>query len=397
MSVGRPRRGRPVATTGDLPARTGGDACPGTLRPHAALDGALIRLRLPGGALAPVVLERLMGLARRHGSPLLQLTSRGNLQLRGLPDPLPPALETGVEALGLLPSRSHERARNVLAVPGPAAQALAQDLDAAVRAEPDLAGLPGRFLSVVSDGSGQLLGERWDLALQVVGPRDDAALTVHEGVRVLVAPGHAVPGVLPPDRAVAAAVDLMLTFLRRRPDERTWNVRDLADPALLRPDLVPAGLRPPAPLAPGDRPAPGHLVVGVPLGLLRPEHTAALLRAAAVGGRVVLTPWRSLVLDLGRDRPAEALRAAGRSLAETGLVVARGTPWHRLTACVGAPHCRRTTSPTLALTAGAAARLGEDGPQVHVVGCARACGRPAGDHVLVLDPTHPDQIVQEAR
>ncbi|OLT24013.1 hypothetical protein BJF81_09185 [Ornithinimicrobium sp. CNJ-824] len=377
-----------------MPPRTGGDTCPGTLRPYPALDGSLVRLRLPGGGVDAAALDRLMGLARRHGSPMLQLTSRGNLQVRGLPDPLPSALVDEIEALGLLPSRTHERARGILAVPDPVAQALARQVDAAVRAEPDLAELPGRFLTVVSDGSAQLLAERWDLALQVA----DRAHTASAGVRVLVAPDHAVRHALPPARAVAEVVGLMRTFLGRRPDERTWNVRDLPDPAGLHPDLVPAGLRPPPPLSPGDRPGAGQLVAAVPLGLLRPQHTAALLRAAGDGGRVVLTPWRSVVLVLGQAEGSDgAVRAAASGLADAGLVLGPGSPWARLSACVGAPHCRRTASPTLALTAEAADRVPEHGARVHVVGCGRACGRPQGNHVLVVDPTHHDQIVKEAR
>ncbi|WP_192498601.1 cobalamin biosynthesis protein CobG [Ornithinimicrobium pratense] len=393
MNAADHRGQRPDATLA-LPARTGGDACPGTLRPHPALDGSLVRLRLPGGGVDPAALDRLMGLARRHGSPMLQLTSRGNLQVRGLPDPLPSALVDEVEALGLLPSRTHERARGILAVPDPVAQALARQVDEAVQAQPDLTELPGRFLTVVSDGSAQLLAERWDLALQVTDPAHIASA----GVRVLVAPGHAVRHAVPPTRAVAELVGLMRAFLRRRPDERTWNVRDLLDPASLHPDLVPAGLCPPPPLRPGDCPGPGQLVAAVPLGLLRPQHTAAFLRAAGDGGRVVLTPWRSVVLDLGQEEGSEsAVRPAASILADAGLVVGHGSPWARLSACVGAPHCRRTTSPTLALTAEAAGRVPEHGARVHVVGCGRACGRPQGDHILVVDPTHPDQIVQEAR
>lgn len=398
MSVVSGRAEHPGGGSGraaGLPPRAGADACPGTLRPHGAADGGLVRLRPSGGKLTPGVLEGVMGLARRHGSPLVQLTSRGNLQLRGLPDPLPADLLDGVEELGLLPSRTHERARNVLAVADDAAQDLASRLDAAVRAEPGLADLPARFLTVVTDASGQLLGERWDLALQVVQGRGD--LAGRATVRVLVAPDHAVAGALPVGEAVREVVRLMLAFLRLRPDERTWNVRDLPSPLALRPDLVPAGLRPPAPLAPGDRPSPGRLVVGVPLGMLRPEHTAALRRVAGDRG-LVLTPWRSLVVDLGATVAASPeLPSAPDVLRAAGLVVAPGTAWGRLTACVGAPHCGRTSSPTLDLAARAAPRLGPDGPRVHVVGCGRACGRPSGDHVLVVDPTRPDQVVQESR
>ncbi|WP_368628710.1 hypothetical protein [Mycobacterium tuberculosis] len=62
------------------------DACPGALRPHQAADGALARIRLPGGMITAAQLATLASVASDFGSATLELTARGNVQLRGIRD-----------------------------------------------------------------------------------------------------------------------------------------------------------------------------------------------------------------------------------------------------------------------------------------------------------------------
>src|SRR3954468_18835961 len=101
--------------TAAFPARLRPDACPGALQTHAAADGALARVRVPGGLLTPGQLRVLAAAARDLGDGALELTSRGNLQLRGLAGGAEAELGNRLAAAGLLPSQTHERVRNVLA------------------------------------------------------------------------------------------------------------------------------------------------------------------------------------------------------------------------------------------------------------------------------------------
>src|SRR5688572_17329864 len=91
------------------------DACPGALTVHRAADGALARIRLPGGMIAADQLATLAQAATRFGSPAMELTSRGNIQIRGITDT--GAVADAVAAAGLLPSATHERVRNIVASP----------------------------------------------------------------------------------------------------------------------------------------------------------------------------------------------------------------------------------------------------------------------------------------
>ena len=206
------------------------DHCPGVLRPHQAADGAMVRVRLPGGQTTGPGLARLGSVARRHGSGLLQLTSRASVQLRGLPAQVPDAVADELAGAGFLPSRSHERVRNIVASPltglcpapesagrGIDLRPMIADLDDAVLAQPELAALPGRFLFALDDGRGDVTGLTADLTYQA---QDQASGLVLVGGTDR---GFAVAA----DRAVPALIEIALRFLRARGGSGAWHVREI--------------------------------------------------------------------------------------------------------------------------------------------------------------------------
>src|SRR3954453_1828985 len=89
--------------------------------------------------------------ATRFCSLSMELTARGNIQLRAITDTA--AVAEIIAAAGLLPSQTHERVRNIVASPlsgrvGGATdiRGLVTELDEAIQAKPELAELPGRFM-----------------------------------------------------------------------------------------------------------------------------------------------------------------------------------------------------------------------------------------------------------
>lgn len=366
--------------------RTGADRCPGALQPFSAEDGLIVRARIPGGQVTTATLSALMRLAVAHGTPRIQLTTRANLQIRGLPDPLPEIIPQRIADAGLLPSTTHERARNILAAPsGERLGRRARDLDRLLQRRPRLAQLPGRFLMLLTDSGGVGLTEPYDLAYVESGASGG----------LLLVGGAAGAGRVPPaggtgrrtvlgrraDPAVALheMLDLAERFLSERPDERTWNIRDLSPGSPLLNGFAPVTVAVGAPLLPGTR--GGDLVAGVPLGLLEPRQLDAL---RAVSDTVTVTPWRSVLVPGGAAH-AEALAAAG-------LVTTPDSSWARISACPGAPHCARAVSETLSLARDCAATLPASGPRLHLVGCERRCGSPRTEHVAVVGARGTEEV-----
>jgi precorrin-3B synthase len=364
------------------------DACPGALQTHAAADGALARVRVPGGAVTSAQLRVLADAARDLGDNALELTSRGNLQLRGLRPGSESELGNRLAAAGLLPSATHERVRNVLAsmLSGRSGGHLdvrpwVDAFDAGLCADPALAGLPGRFLATLDDGRGDVAGLGGDVGLFTLDPRTVALLLCGTDSGLRTTP--------------AAAVELALAATRAFLDVRdedggtAWRLAEIPEGITRIVARLPGqnGHCGPieVPVAPGTGPAGAvaqsdgrtALVAVVPLGRLTAAQADLL---AATSADVQITPWRSVVLP---DLPDAS---AARDLTAAGLVLDPGSAWLRVTACAGRPGCAKSLADVRADAAAAVAdgTLPGDGARQHWAGCERRCGRPRGDVVDVV-------------
>ncbi|MEU4624098.1 precorrin-3B synthase [Actinoplanes sp. NPDC023801] len=394
------------------------DACPGALRLHAAADGLLARVRLPGGMLSGAQLRALRELAEEFGDGHLELTSRANLQLRAVKEGDSAALAARLRSAGLLPSTTHDNVRNIAAPPlsGAPLRTLVARLDLALQADAGLARLPGKFLFAVG---------RVPLAADVAAIPPDAAIPPNTAgpSGIVDSPGTAGPpgAVIPAQRSDGGAdgelfairfaghdtgllagfddvVPVLIAaahaFLAERAAQggdgaAAWRLRELTDgPARVSARVVAAtGLTPvPAPIGtPAGNAEPGDLIGVVPQedGLAAVAALVPLGRLAGVPMRVleeadllVVTPWRGIVVA---DVPPEAASTWADRLAGAGLAVSPGSPWSGVTACAGRPGCAKSLADVRA-DAAATTRF-VDGLPVHWVGCARACGSPAGRHV----------------
>ncbi|MFI7705770.1 precorrin-3B synthase [Nonomuraea sp. NPDC049480] len=410
------------------------DACPGALQVHEAADGPLARVRLPGGAISAGQLRELASCAVDLGSGVIELTSRANVQVRGLRSPA--AFAERIAAAGLLPSAAHERVRNIVASPLGGrigllgTQPLVEALDLALCARPRLAELPGRFLFAVDDGTGdtRALGADVTFMPGATGGRlllagCDAGLTVPVGSAV---------------QHLIAAAEVFLDERERGLSDRdraAWRIADLEDGgARIAERLRATGTvsRPQADADPNPRPAasarppqdggPGAferhagriaqqdgrvaLEAVVPLGRLSPAQAHAIADAATSadqaaaptsgveagdstgaastgdGVPIRFTPWRTVVLlDLAptaADRAAQALETAG-------LATDPGSPWAGVSACTGRPGCAKSLADVQEDARRWVAAL--DGPPpapVHWAGCERRCGLPRGRVVQMV-------------
>jgi precorrin-3B synthase len=284
-------------------SRTYADRCPGVLRPWLAEDGAIVRLRIPGGRTTAGALLSLVGIAERYGDGSVLLTKRANLQLRGIPieaRAVPDDLVAAIRAAGLLPSTTHELVRNIVVSPLTGLlggrldlRPVVEALDAALLADQELASLGGRFLFVLDDGRGDVAGRDLDLGVVAV---DDRRVQVRAGNR------HWGP-VLAADRAATMLADLARRFQRHREDGPTapWHVDELADGgAALLGDRYP---RDSATHAESSAVTPGEYygyggrridVVAVADGLVTRPFAEQLVVAGA--SHVVVTPWRTLIV-----------------------------------------------------------------------------------------------------
>jgi precorrin-3B synthase len=260
-------------------------------------------------------------------------------------------------AAGLLPSQTHERVRNIVASPlsGRAGgmadiRGLVTELDEAIRSEPTLAELPGRFMFGVDDGRGDISGLAADAGAHFLDDTTAALLLAGRDTGVRLDRPDVVPALI----AVATR------FADTR--GKAWRVAELTDTGPLLKDFTASGergatwppvTRPPVGWLPQDD---GRVTLGaaVPLGVLQARVAEFL---AAIGAPLAITPWRSV------------------------LVFDETSPWLSVSACTGRPGCEHSATD---VRADAAAALTDpaDGHR-HFVGCDRACGSPAVGQILV--------------
>jgi precorrin-3B synthase len=417
-------------------------ACPALSRIVAARDGGLCRIKLPGGELRAGQALAIADAALRHGSGIVELTNRANLQLRGVraghestltdrllraglgpdvpdrsfdatnaPDASEPATATSMST-SISRMLAADDVRNVMVSPsaGRDAQALfdTRSLCAAILAclqsEPRFAALSPKF-ALLLDGGERLMmldhahdiwlsampargGERW-FAFGLAG-----SPSVEKGGALAAVPASRVPALV--HTLLHAFLDLA------RPEDARMRhllashcadaiVRHVAariDFPLRRDADVKAWRRAPADLslrfgAHAQR-AAGMWHVGgqPPLGRVDAATLRGLARLAQEQGNATLrmTPWQSVLLPDIADTSVPTVLAGFDAL---GIVRDPAHPLARLIACAGSTGCAKSHADTKADALHLAQRL-PPGVEVHLSGCTRSCAAAhCAPHTLV--------------
>ena len=327
--------------------------CPDLFRPMLSGDGWLIRVRPGLARLKAGQAAALADMAAAGGNRVIELTSRGNLQLRGFTPATAEAAARQVLAEGLAdrdPARESRRCITAAPLMPAAGLAVAEALDAALAQAEWLDPLPAKFAAAVSAGPFPLAGNQADLML-----REQPG-----GWRLTLG-----------DAAIAAtASDVPATAMRM--------LREALAAGTLRHRRT--GWRAAPPPVIGWHAPIGTLGFGLPFGQLDAD---LLRRLATLAGRhgdglLHLTPWRAMLLAGLREADLPALR---REL--HGLVLEAGDPRLLVSACIGSAGCSSglvdARSDALALL-----RLGVRAASIHVSGCAKGCAHPGPAAVTLV-------------
>ncbi|KRD96241.1 hypothetical protein ASE63_11105 [Bosea sp. Root381] len=359
--------------------------CPSTLKPMETGDGWLVRLHPPGARLTPAELRRIAALARQYGNGLIEISARGNMQLRGVTAESHPRLVATLLAERLVDE--HDGAgpqRLTLTSPlAGAGIALAAEIEARAR---DITGLPAKLSVVVDDGGAQSL-DAFAGDLRVVG--------IAPGIAAIGLADRVWLGPVDEGQAGEAVATMLARFaaLRAQAPDAIRRLRDLPPGALPTLSDLPAAPAPP------ERPAPRRAglfplgsdgfaaLVGLPFGRADAATLDRLATAAEAQGcsKIRLSPWRGIAFRGLAEADAEAL--LGFAACELGLIVRDDDPRLSVQACAGAPACLRAETAAMA----DAARLAQEiapllaaGLTLHVSGCVKSCAQPgAADLTLV--------------
>lgn len=374
-----------MSTELPLAARRRG-ACPTLDIPMQTGDGLLARIRIAGGRIDPTRLELLAVLCGTHGNGIIEITARGNLQVRGLAPASVAEFAASVRNIVTVETGL------VVETPPLAGDDPLEFVDPRSVAQA-IRGLAGPFsarlgpkVAVVVDGNGQI---------GLAGLKADLRLVAADRERWLVSVGAQLLG------TTIAPIDcarIVLAALAALGDQARAGDIDLAALLAVLGDLVepsaPVSQATSSPIGPFPLRGRSATGLGLPFGAIAWESVAALADGAWRFGisEFRLAPHHGL-LTIGAD-PSVIAEAA-----EVGFITHPGDPRRRISACIGSDGCASGFVPARQVAARLAASLPEN-TELHVSGCAKGCAHPRpaavtlvgqhGGYGLVIDGTAGD-------
>ncbi len=350
--------------------------CPSAHRPMLSGDGFVARIRPRGGRLSTAQALAIADLAERYGNGLIDLTSRANLQLRGLRARDHEPLLAALAQAGLIDADgTTEAERNILVAPfwgeEDDTHGLAAALERALGERP--LGLPAKFGFAVDCGDARVLA-RASADIRIERSADGGLMVRADGLphgRVVAKRG-----------AVAVALSLAEWFLTSGGAEggRGRMVAHIRSGA--RPPQSRAGHTAPAHDVP--LPSPGVQARGALVGLAFGQMQSATLKfLAGCAAGLRMTPWRMILLEGLREMPQH-----------DGIVARADDPLLRVAACTGAPACDAAHAETHALAAVLAPHLPADA-RLHVSGCAKGCAHPGSSTITLVATANGFDLVRD--
>ncbi len=294
--------------------------CPSLEKPMESGDGLLVRIPIKFGRITANIAQKIAELSTKYGNGHIDLSNRGNLQIRGVSEKTYEILRVELAQLGF----ERDFPINIIANPlDKNAQKLAEELSE-ICLEKQLC-LPEKFLIVIDSGG--------------------------------VFPLSALPSDLYINPACADMQQIISTLRNAKKCDKK--------PAAINAPNAPIGF---VPLAEQN----GIISVTATFGRIEAEELKklAVIAKKFSGGEIIFAPFRRVILqNIAAENSAEILQ----SLEKIGFITKNGDSRLNIHACVGAPACSSALGETRAL----AQKWAEGHPNltqiVHITGCSKGC------------------------
>ena len=348
--------------------------CPTTHLPMMSGDGLLVRVKPAFGRLDAQALTCLADLSDQFGNGVLNLTSRANLQIRGVSEQAYPALLSSLQTAGLAGANLRANQLNLTLAPFTGQNSLgwrcADYLYAAADVLPEL---PAKFGFSVDCGEKRYLTKA----------SADLFIEAASGGEVLLRCAGSTDGLVTDEdnllTSVRTILDWYLGLQAGAPDTSPVRMRKLLEAH--DPPYGATGHMPHAPehqLAVG--PAAGTYIIAAPYSQLTAKD---LRQLAAANSSVQITTGRMMIVETlpGPD---------------SDLITTPEDKRLSVAACPGAPHCPSASVRTRDL-ADSLVRVGawSGGKTLHISGCAKGCAAPEASDICIVGRDGQFDIVEK--
>jgi len=368
-------------------------ACPSLTTPMQTGDGLLVRLRPTTPGLTVAQFRALAEAAEAHGNGLIEITARGNLQLRGMRPQSMAGLAADIDRAGIVPESGVAIEVPPLSGLDPLEIANARDIAGRLRRAIDALDpkpLLAAKLTIIVDGGGRLTldGLPADIRLRAEMSAEGTHLWII-AIAGTAATAKPIAVALSDEQALAAVISLLQTLADIGPRARGRDLDAVALRAQFqfddtktdhtqRPSASPIGIIPldETRSALGLRPSFGQI------------HAADLHRFLAVaemaGVSEIRTALEHAILLLGPT--PSALEHVRKAAAGCGFRTHADDPANYAIPCSGAGACASAHYATRQVAAdlvGAAPELLDGSLKVHLSGCGKGCAHP-GQTMLAI-------------
>jgi precorrin-3B synthase len=357
--------------------------CPGLADPLPTGDGLLARLAV-ARAIPLDVFAALCAAAQAHGNGVLEITSRGSFQVRGLAERSAPAFAAAVDAIEIADSAGGRVLANPLAGLDPQEIFDVTGLAGRLRGlliESGLAAKLAPKVSVIVDGGGAIHLDAIPCDIRLRAAATSEGIRFDAGLASDRANGTPLASIAPEN-----AAEIVLELLRAIAEHgSTARARDLLAPTSLNAAEAKCSSSPAQPIGTHRlRDGTTAIGVGLPFGHSDAEMFTKLIEQARATGATSARPAPSRVLLLIGVLPTHASLLTA-TVERLGFITKPDDPRRRVVACAGAPACATAEIPTRAFAPriAAAAQIGSQ-TTIHVSGCAKGCAHPAPADLTIV-------------
>ncbi len=384
--------------------RVGQNFCPGILHAVPAKDGFLMRIRIPGGLLLASQLRAIAKVAESCADGEIEVTSRANLQLRGIAeDDLATAAEM-LRSAALLPSEAHDRVRNVVTSPLAGLDAeelldtrtIIRELDAHLVADATLTRLHPKFTLGIDGGGRRFSHDIEDLSLRAIKVDGEVRFRLSIGgadSTYTVLPGASVECMMQAARICVSLAEECTLPVRGKKllevdggmNRITQRLAHLLIEGDVAEDTRPV-LEAPIGVSPGVNASKVNVVPSIPLGRMTAAQVRCLCDVASRWDLDLrLAPWRGVALGGVLRSEAEVVIA---QLEAAGLACDQHDGYYGLAACAGITGCDASLADVRGdarlIASRLAGRQAIPGWTVNLSGCEKQCAMRHGASVELI-------------
>lgn len=317
----------------------------------ASGDGFIIRLRPRLSRLSLQQGLDICDLAERYGTGVIEVTSKANLQMRGIKQEKYDNLLNALLKLGLLDENNEiERRRNIVTVPdweqGSLSEVLTKEFYERLTELPEL---PAKFSFALDIGKKRRLAAI-SCDIRIEQSTDGSILVCADGAEMGLS--------IAPRDAITATIKLANWFTDTGGSAQKRMRRHL------KKKVLPYEWRTTARTSVNEPIKLGQSSIGFVLGIPFGQTDSKTLRNLLMTHKppaIRLSPWRSIILE-GIDRVTMA-----------HFIVNHTDKLLKVEACAGSPACSSATVETRNLARALAGRVNGI---LHVSGCSKGCAHP---------------------